>query len=220
MYSGLRAHGSLGKASSPQCGSGGLSCCATGVIQAGNFFAAGFFCLIVLARRSPFAVSPRSAIKWPPSTRAKLKSILTFAFSALQSMKILFSCEDFSQKSFASLINRARARRRARAREAIKPYLFSLWMVGITAKRTAIHRTRRRQEGEDFGELLSRAAPAEPPLNGLKAGSPGGSPYPSPGEEMSHEAHLRKAGGRPSRRNEADRELFRIKTLERFCEHR
>jgi len=46
---------------------------------------------------------------------------------------------------FASLINRARAR------EAIKPYLFSLWMVGITVKRTAIHRTRRRQEGEDFG---------------------------------------------------------------------
>src|SRR5262245_49218896 len=31
---------------------------------------------------------------------------------------------------------------------AIKPYLFSFWMVGITAKRTAIHRTRRRQEGE------------------------------------------------------------------------
>ena len=74
-------------------------------------------------------------------------------------MKILFSCEGFSEKSFASLINRARAR------EAIKPNLFSLWMVGITAKRTAIHRTRRRQEGEDFGELLSRAAPAEPPLN-------------------------------------------------------
>src|SRR5215475_1522010 len=43
-------------------------------------------------------------------------------------------------------------------------------MVGITAKRTAIHRTRRRQEGEDFGEL-SRAAPAEPSLNGLKPGS-------------------------------------------------
>ena len=131
--------------------------------------------------------------------------------SALQSMKILFSCEDFSEKSFASLINRARARRRARAREAIKPYLFSLWMVGITAKRTAIHRTRRRQEGEDFDETstssvesLSRAAPAEPPLNGLKPGSPGGSPYPSPGEEMSHEAHLRKTGGRQSRRNEAD----------------
>ena len=72
--------------------------------------------------------------------------------------------------------------------------------------------------GEDFG-YLSRAARAEPPLNGLKAGSSGGSPYPSPGEELSHEAHLRKAGGRPSRRNEADRELFRIKTLERFCEH-
>jgi hypothetical protein len=49
---------------------------------------------------------------------------------------------------------------------------------------------------------LSRAA--EPPLNGLKAGSPGGSPYPSPGEEMSHEAHLRKTGGRQRRRNEAD----------------
>ena len=31
-----------------------------------------------------------------------------------------FSCEDFSEKSFASLINRARAR------EAIKPNLFSL----------------------------------------------------------------------------------------------
>jgi len=97
-----------------------------------------------------------------------------------------------------------RRRRRARAREAIKPNLFSLWMVGITAKRTAIQRTRRRQEGEDFGELLSRAARAEPPLNGLKAGSPGGSPYPSPGEEMSHEAHFRKTGGRQSTRNEAD----------------
>jgi hypothetical protein len=68
--------------------------------------------------------------------------------------------------------------------------------------RTAAGR-HRRQEGEDFGEL-SRAAPAEPPLNVLKAGSPGGSPYPSPGEEMSHEAHLRKTGGRQSRRNEAD----------------
>ena len=63
-------------------------------------------------------------------------------------MRILFSCEDFSEKSFASLINRARARRRARAREAIKPYLYSLWMVGITAKRTAIHRMRRGQESE------------------------------------------------------------------------
>jgi hypothetical protein len=30
--------------------------------------------------------------------------------SALRSMKILFSCEHFSEKSFASLINRARAR--------------------------------------------------------------------------------------------------------------
>ena len=84
-----------------------------------------------------------------------LHSVPLFVSSALQSMKILFSCEDFSQKSFASLINRARARRRARAREAIKPYLFSLWMVGITAKRTAIHKTRRHQEGEDFGELQS-----------------------------------------------------------------
>ena len=69
------------------------------------------------------------------------KFIPNFAVSALQSMKVLFSCEDFSQKSFASLINRAR--HRARSREAIKAYLFSLWMVGITAKRTAIHRTRR-----------------------------------------------------------------------------
>src|SRR6516164_9684095 len=42
------------------------------------------------------------------------------------------------------------------------------------------------------------------PLNGLKPSSPGGSPYPSPGEEMSHEAHFRKTGGRQSRRNEAD----------------
>src|SRR5215470_17784669 len=79
-----------------------------------------------------------------------------------------FSCEDFSEKSFASIINRAR--RRARAREAIKLYLFSLWVMGITAKVTAIHSTKRRQESE----------------------------------EMSHEAHLRKTGGRRSRRNEAD----------------
>jgi hypothetical protein len=52
-------------------------------------------------------------------------------------MKILFSCEDFSEKRFASLINRARARarRRARALEAIKPYLFSLWMVGINREK-------------------------------------------------------------------------------------
>jgi len=74
-----------------------------------------------------------------------------------------FSCEDFSEKSFASLINRARAL------EAIKLYLFSLWVMGITAKVTAIHSTKRRQESE----------------------------------EMSHEAHLRKTGGRQSRRNEA-----------------
>src|SRR5215831_4948153 len=39
-----------------------------------------------------------------------LHSVPPFVSSALQSMKILFSCEDFSQKSFASLINRARAR--------------------------------------------------------------------------------------------------------------
>jgi hypothetical protein len=31
------------------------------------------------------------------------------SFFVLQSMKILFSCEDFSEKSFACLINRARA---------------------------------------------------------------------------------------------------------------
>jgi hypothetical protein len=34
-----------------------------------------------------------------PSTCAKPKSIPTFVLSALQSMKILFSCEDFSEKS-------------------------------------------------------------------------------------------------------------------------
>jgi hypothetical protein len=49
------------------------------------------------------------------------KLTLNFEFPALQSIKILFSCEDFSEKSFASLINRTRARRRARAREAINP---------------------------------------------------------------------------------------------------
>src|SRR6516165_5278692 len=38
---------------------------------------------------------------------------------------------------------------------AIKPYLFSFWMVGITAKRTAIHRTRRRQEGEVLALLIA-----------------------------------------------------------------
>ena len=37
--------------------------------------------------------------------------------------------------------------------------------------------------------------PAGPAFNDLKPGSPG--------EEMSHEAHLRKTGGRQSRRNEA-----------------
>jgi len=72
----------------------------------------------------------------------------------------------FDGGSCALHINRARAR----AREAIKPYLFSLWVMGITAKVTAIHSTKRRQESE----------------------------------EMSHEAHLRKTGGRRSRRNEAD----------------
>ena len=63
-------------------------------------------------------------------------------------MKILFSCEDFSEKSFASLINRARARRRARAREAIKPYLFSLWMVGITVVKSVPSATSGTRKAE------------------------------------------------------------------------
>ena len=37
---------------------------------------------------------------------------------AAESFKILFSCENSAENSFASLINRARARRRARARMA------------------------------------------------------------------------------------------------------
>jgi len=79
---------------------------------------------VVLVRRSPFAVR----CGWRDTALAttltpKLKSISALcAPAALQSMNILFSCEDFSEKSFASPINRARARRRARAREAIKPY--------------------------------------------------------------------------------------------------
>src|SRR6516162_5051751 len=65
-----------------------------------------------------------------------------------------------------------------------------------------------QNEETSGGRRLRRASveplATEPPLNGLKAGSPGGSPYPSPGEELSHEAHLRKTGGRQSRPNETD----------------
>jgi hypothetical protein len=56
--------------------------------------------------------------KHKPSLTTNLHSVPPLASSALQSMKISFSCEDFSEKNFASLINRARARR---AREAINP---------------------------------------------------------------------------------------------------
>src|SRR5262252_5009783 len=88
---------------------------------------------VILARRKAFAVArftvSRSAgarssgfgvcsslraaggVTGPPrSPDAEPKFIPTFVLSALQLMKILFSCEDFSEKSFASLINRARAR--------------------------------------------------------------------------------------------------------------
>jgi hypothetical protein len=64
---------------------------------------------------------------------------------------------------------------------------FKSWMFEMSAKGAAIHRTRRCHVVE---------APAGPTFNDLKPGSPG--------EEMSHEAHLRKTGGRQSRRNEAD----------------
>jgi hypothetical protein len=76
-----------------------------------------------------------------------LKFIPTFVSSVLQPMKILFSCEDFSEKSFASLIHRARARRRARAREAMKPYLFGLWMVGMTAKKQSNSQNEKTSGG-------------------------------------------------------------------------
>jgi len=80
--------------------------------------------------------------------------------------------------SFAT--NRPRARRRARAREAIN--LIQSWIVGMTAKGAAIHRTTRCH-------VTGRRYFAEPPLNGLKPDSPGAarlsspksSPYPSPG---------------------------------------
>jgi hypothetical protein len=39
-----------------------------------------------------------------------LKFVPTFALSVLLSTKILFFCEGFSEKSFTSPINRARAR--------------------------------------------------------------------------------------------------------------
>src|SRR5215813_6492952 len=99
-------------------------------------------------------------------------------------MKILFSCEDFSEKSFASLINRARARpdsarptsRQTPRQGAPKRSDGGVVLVlgsyqalpiqsldgGHTAKRTAIHRTRRRQEGEDFGELSRTLRCSEP----------------------------------------------------------
>ena len=68
----------------------------------------------------------------------------------------------------------------------------------MTAKGAAIHRTTRCH-------VARRRYFAEPPLDGLTPGSPGGSPYPSRAEEMSHEPHpSAKTGGRQSRRNEAD----------------
>jgi len=78
----------------------------------------------------------------------------------------------------------------------------------MTAKGAAIHRTTRCHVAG-----RGRRYFAEPPLDGLKPGSPGAtrlsdsklaevspksSPYRARAEEMSHEAHLRKTGGRQS----------------------
>src|SRR5215471_14958799 len=50
---------------------------------------------------------------------------------------------------------------RARAREGIKPYLFSLWMVGITAKRTAIPGTRLALPIAGRGDVARSASPQD-----------------------------------------------------------
>jgi hypothetical protein len=48
--------------------------------------------------------------------------------AVLLSIEILFSCEDFPGELLCLLMNRARARRRARAREGIKPCsVFGWW---------------------------------------------------------------------------------------------
>ena len=52
--------------------------------------------------------------------RASLGRILFVTFVLLP-IKVLFSCEDFHENSFASLINRPRARRRPRARARTVP---------------------------------------------------------------------------------------------------
>jgi len=65
----------------------------------------------------------------------------------------------FDGGSCALHINRARARRRARAREAINP--IQSWMVGMTAKGASIHRTRRCYV-EGRRSLLSRILPQRP----------------------------------------------------------
>src|SRR5262249_32931568 len=69
----------------------------------------------------------------------------------------------FFRERLCLLINRPRARRRARAREAINP--IQSWIVGMTAKGAAIHRTTRCH-------VVGRRYFAEPPLDGLKPGSP------------------------------------------------
>ena len=88
----------------------------------------------------------------------------------------------FFRELLCLLINRPRARRRARAREAINP--IQSWIVGMTAKGAAIRRTTRCHVAG-----RRRRSFAEPPLGGLKPGSTGGSPYRSPSEDMSHEPH-------------------------------
>jgi len=169
--------------------------------------------------------------KHQPSLPTNLHSVPPFVSSATTIDENFVFLRGFSEKSFASLINRARARpdfarptsrptprcflhtwpgrakaqrrrRRARAREAIKPYLFSLWMVGITAKRTAIHRTRRRWRAKTSANSVEQLPLSH--VERLETWLAGRLAYPSSGEEMSHEAHLRKTGGRQSRRNEAD----------------
>jgi hypothetical protein len=77
-----------------------------------------------------------------------------------------------------------------------QPYLCSLVTVPLTQPVTRF-KTRCHVAGRRYF--------AEPPLDGLKPGSPGGSPYRSLSEDMSHEPHpSAKTCGRRSRRNEAD----------------
>jgi hypothetical protein len=79
-------------------------------------------------RRSEFGV--RRAL------RAVLDALIITVVSCEDFPRVAFaSLRGFSESSFAFLINRARARRRARARKAIKPHFSLGWWDGLRKDR-------------------------------------------------------------------------------------